>query len=80
MKAILMTTAGGPDVLQLREIEKPELPSPHHLRVKLAAAGVNPIDTQGAYQASVLPRQAARHTRLRWRGYRRRDRQCSDSF
>ena len=46
MKAILMTAAGSPDVLQLREIAKPELPSPHHLLVKLAAAGVNPIDTK----------------------------------
>lgn len=46
MKAILMAAAGNADVLQLREIAKPELPSPHHLRVKLAAAGVNPIDTK----------------------------------
>lgn len=46
MKAILMTTAGSPDVLALHNIEKPELPSPHHLRVKLAAAGVNPLDTK----------------------------------
>jgi NADPH2:quinone reductase len=46
MKAILMTVAGSPDVLQLHEIEKPGLPSSHHLRVKLAAAGVNPIDTK----------------------------------
>ncbi len=46
MKAILMTAAGNADVLQLREITKPGLPSPHHLRVKLSAAGVNPIDTK----------------------------------
>ena len=46
MQAILMTAAGNADVLQLREIEKPELPSPHHLRVKLAAVGVNPLDTK----------------------------------
>ncbi|MBI5436901.1 MAG: zinc-dependent alcohol dehydrogenase family protein [Nitrosomonadales bacterium] len=46
MKAILMTAAGSPDVLQLRDIPKPGLPSPHHLLVKLAAAGVNPIDTK----------------------------------
>ncbi|MBI1887666.1 MAG: zinc-binding dehydrogenase [Nitrosomonadales bacterium] len=46
MKAIFATASGGPDVLQLRDIPKPELPSPHHLRVKLAAAGVNPIDTK----------------------------------
>lgn len=46
MKAILMTAAGSPDVLQLRDIPIPGLPSPHHLLVKLAAAGVNPIDTK----------------------------------
>ena len=46
MRAMLMTNAGSPDVLALQNIEKPELPSPHHLRVKLAAAGVNPLDTK----------------------------------
>lgn len=46
MKAILMTDAGCTDVLQLRNIDKPELPTPHHVRVKLAAAGVNPLDTK----------------------------------
>ncbi|MCR4299660.1 MAG: zinc-dependent alcohol dehydrogenase family protein [Gallionella sp.] len=46
MRAILMTAPGNPDVLQLRDIPKPELPSPHHLRVKLAAAGINPVDTK----------------------------------
>lgn len=46
MKAILATAPGGTDMLQLRDIPKPELPSPHHLRVKLAAAGVNPVDAK----------------------------------
>ena len=46
MKAILMTAAGSPDVLQLREIAQPDLPSPHHVRVELVAAGVNPLDTK----------------------------------
>ena len=46
MQAILMTAAGNADVLQLREIETPALPSPYHLRVKLAAAGVNPLDAK----------------------------------
>ncbi len=46
MKAILMTSSGSPDVLALYDIEKPELPSPHHLRIKLSAAGVNPLDTK----------------------------------
>ena len=59
MKAIFATAPGSPDVLQLRDIPKPELPSPHHLRVKLAAAGVNPIDTKlrakPAYHPDKLP-------------------------
>ena len=46
MKAILMTSAGSPDVLAMYDVEKPELPSTHHLRVKLAAAGVNPLDAK----------------------------------
>ena len=59
MKAILATAPGGTDVLQLRDIPKPELPSPHHIRVKLAAAGVNPVDTKlrakPAYHPDKLP-------------------------
>jgi NADPH2:quinone reductase len=46
MKAILATAPGSPEVLQLSDIPKPGLPSPHHLRVKLSAAGVNPVDTK----------------------------------
>ncbi|MCK9201971.1 MAG: zinc-dependent alcohol dehydrogenase family protein [Gallionella sp.] len=59
MKAILATAPGGTDVLQLRDIPKPELPSAHHVRVKLAAAGVNPVDTKlrakPAYHPDKLP-------------------------
>jgi len=46
MRAILMTSAGTADVLQLREIPLPQLPSAKHLRVRLAAAGINPLDTK----------------------------------
>jgi len=59
MRAIFATAAGGPDTLQLRETPKPELPSPHHLRVRLAAAGVNPVDAKlrakPAYHPDKLP-------------------------
>ena len=59
MKAILAIAPGGLEVLQLRDIPKPELPSPHHIRVKLAAAGVNPVDTKlrakPAYHPDKLP-------------------------
>ncbi len=46
MKAILMAAAGSPDVLVMYNAEKPELPSPHHMRIKLSAAGVNPLDAK----------------------------------
>ncbi|MDD2722056.1 MAG: zinc-dependent alcohol dehydrogenase family protein [Gallionella sp.] len=59
MKAILMTAAGDASVLQMAELAMPELPSPHHLRVRLAAAGVNPLDTKlrakPAYYPDKLP-------------------------
>ncbi|MBT9612603.1 MAG: zinc-dependent alcohol dehydrogenase family protein [Burkholderiales bacterium] len=59
MKAILMTAAGGVDVLKLADIPLPELPSPEHIRVKLHAAGINPIDTKlrknPAYYPDNLP-------------------------
>jgi len=59
MQAILATAAGGTDVLQLKEVPLPELPSPHHVRVRLAAAGVNPVDTKlrakPAYYPDKLP-------------------------
>ncbi len=57
MKAILMTAAGSPDVLQLREVPKPDLPSPHHVRVKLAAAGINPLDTKLRAKPAYYPDQ-----------------------
>lgn len=59
MKAILATAAGGTEVLQLRDIPKPELPTPHHLLVRLAAVGVNPVDAKlranPAYHPDKLP-------------------------
>ena len=59
MKAILATAPGSTDVLQLRDLPKPELPTPRHLRIKLAAAGVNPVDTKlrakPAYHPDKLP-------------------------
>lgn len=54
-----MTAPGGPEVLELRSVPLPELPSPAHLRVRLHAAGVNPVDTKlraaGTYYPDRLP-------------------------
>jgi NADPH:quinone reductase-like Zn-dependent oxidoreductase len=45
MKAVVMREHGGPDVLEVREVERPELQSGEVL-IRTAAAGVNPVDTQ----------------------------------
>jgi NADPH2:quinone reductase len=54
-----MNAPGGPEVLQAGELPLPELPSPSHLRVRLHAAGVNPVDTKlrknGTYFPDRLP-------------------------
>lgn len=46
MKAILMSEAGGPEVLALQEVEEPGIVSPSTIKVRLHAAGINPIDTK----------------------------------
>lgn len=55
MRAVLMTAAGSPDVLQMREVELPALPTPHHLRIKLVAAGINPLDTKLRSKSAYYP-------------------------
>ncbi len=55
MRAILATAPGSTDVLQLRDIPKPALPSPQHMLVKLAAAGVNPVDTKLRAKPAYFP-------------------------
>jgi NADPH:quinone reductase len=57
MKAIWVTEHGGPDVLKLVERPKPE-PDENQVVVKVAAAGVNPVDTylrSGAYATAKVP-------------------------
>jgi len=55
MKAILLTAAGAPDVLQLSECPLPELPDPNYLRVRLQAAGVNPVDHKLRQRGGFFP-------------------------
>lgn len=55
MKAIRIEEFGGPSVLRLAEIPTPE-PGPGEVRVRLHAAGVNPVETYiRAGQYAVLP-------------------------
>ncbi|WP_045224629.1 zinc-dependent alcohol dehydrogenase family protein [Methyloterricola oryzae] len=59
MKAILMTRPGSPDVLELADIPEPALSDPGQIKVRLRAAGVNPIDTKlrkrGVFFPDALP-------------------------
>jgi NADPH:quinone reductase len=44
MRAVLMTATGGPEVLKLAERPEPEITGARDVRVRLRAAGINPID------------------------------------
>jgi NADPH2:quinone reductase len=46
MKAVVMTGPGGPEVLEFVDIPDPEITHPGQVKVRLYAAGVNPIDTK----------------------------------
>jgi NADPH2:quinone reductase len=58
MQAIQMTATGGPEVLQLVELPEPQ-PGAGEVKVRLRAAGVNPIDTKlrsrGVFFEQALP-------------------------
>src|SRR6202023_1026864 len=43
MKALIITRAGGPEVLEIHEIERPE-PVGDQVRVRVRAAGINRAD------------------------------------
>jgi len=59
MHAVVMNRPGGPEVLEYLDLPVPELATPHHLRVRVHAAGVNPVDTKlranGTYYPNRLP-------------------------
>ncbi|WP_414541905.1 zinc-dependent alcohol dehydrogenase family protein [Nostoc sp. CCY0012] len=58
MKAVLMTAAGSPEVLQLQEVVNPSVPLGNtELLVRLVAAGVNPIDTKLRQRGTFYPDQ-----------------------
>jgi NADPH2:quinone reductase len=56
MKAILMTAAGKPDVLELQEVPQP-IPTNTEILVHILAAGVNPIDTKLRQRGTFYPEQ-----------------------
>ncbi|GAB6140789.1 zinc-dependent alcohol dehydrogenase family protein [Methylosoma difficile] len=59
MKAILMTATGNPDVLKPSNITEPEITHASEVKVRIHAAGVNPIDTKlrrnGLFYNNALP-------------------------
>jgi NADPH2:quinone reductase len=57
MRAVRLSEHGGPDVMQVQEVDRPD-PAPDELLVEVAAAGVNPVDTyfrDGSYTPVALP-------------------------
>lgn len=46
MQAAIMGAAGGPDVLRVEQVETPVIRAGTEMRVRLRAAGVNPIDAK----------------------------------
>ena len=57
MRAVTLDEHGGPEVLQVREVDRPD-PAGHELLVEVRAAGVNPVDTyfrDGSYTPVDLP-------------------------
>jgi NADPH2:quinone reductase len=57
MRAVRYHEYGGPEVLGVDDIERPE-PGGHELLVQVEAAGVNPVDTyfrEGSYEPYELP-------------------------
>jgi NADPH:quinone reductase len=57
MKAVLMTAAGEPEVLQLQEVPDPMIHTYTEILVRLHAAGVNPIDTKLRKRGTFYPDQ-----------------------
>lgn len=54
MRAVVVESTGGPEVLEVQDLDQPE-PGPGELRVEVAAAGVNFIDVYHRTGAYSLP-------------------------
>jgi NADPH2:quinone reductase len=55
MQAVVMSVAGGPEVLKPGEVPRPELESANQILVRLEAAGVNPVDTKLRSRGTYFP-------------------------
>jgi NADPH2:quinone reductase len=55
MKAVVMSAAGTPEVLDYRDVADPEIRGVRDIRVRLKAAGVNPVDTKLRRRGTFYP-------------------------
>lgn len=55
MKAVVMTDAGTPEVLQIQQIPEPAIKKPTEILVRIKAAGINPIDTKLRRRGTFYP-------------------------
>jgi len=55
MRAVQMIEPGSPDVLQLVDIAEPEIRTSTEVKIRMMAAGVNPIDTKIRQNALFYP-------------------------
>ena len=46
MKSIIMTAIGNPKVLKFHDIDEPKISTPTQIKVRLKAAGINPVDAK----------------------------------
>lgn len=52
MRALVMERAGGPEVLELRDIARPQIAADTDILVRVMAAGINPADWQNRKSAA----------------------------
>ncbi|MDM8559822.1 zinc-dependent alcohol dehydrogenase family protein [Candidatus Parabeggiatoa sp. HSG14] len=55
MKAVLLTAAGGTEVLKMDEVNLSTLPNTDFMRVRLYAAGINPVDYKMRDKGGMMP-------------------------
>ncbi len=55
MKAVVMSSTGDPDVLQLQDVSQPSIRRDTEVLVRLKAAGINPVDVKLRRGATAYP-------------------------
>ena len=60
MQAMVMTSIGGPEALQLQSVPRPEFSDPHNVLVRVTAPGVNPLPTSPRISRCLTWRHSSR--------------------